>query len=168
MLLYVAITHPVDGEIEEKIEDCIQDWYQNQRLRWELGGVLPYDPVLREIAIDVGNIPPNQVVESLRAWLSHKAELDESDYALSDHSSIEDLSQTERIEHFRHKLLYLLGSIRRLNHTLGSERMRQIEYLLGGIATEAADLLPTQHSIPAEPPLEEGWSRKLDEFWKSL
>ncbi len=168
MLLYVAITHPVDGEIEEKIEECIQDWYQNQRLRWELGGVLPYDPVLREIAIDIGIIPHNQVAESLRAWLSHKPDLDENDYTLSDHSSIEDLSQSERVEHFRHKLLYLLGSIRRLNHTLGSERLRQIEYLLGGIATEAADLLPTQHSGSLDPPIEEGLSRKLDEFWKSL
>lgn len=168
MLLYVAITHPVDGEVEEKVETCVEDWYQNQRMRWEMAGVLPYDPVLREIAIDVGNIPINQAGESLRVWLSQKTELDESDYALSDHSSIEDLSHSERVEHFRHKLLYLLGSIRRLNHTLESERIRQIEYLLGGIATEAADLLPTQQSVITEPPLEEGLSRKLDEFWKSL
>ena len=168
MLLFVAITHAVDGEIEERIEECIQDWFQEQRLRWELAGVLPYDPVLREIAIDAGHVPLAQAAESLRGWLISRAELDNSDFALSDHSSLEDLTIGERVEHFRHKLLYLLGSIRRLNHTLGSGRLRQIEFLLGGIATEAADLLPSQQSIPVDPPLEDGWSRKLDEFWKSL
>jgi hypothetical protein len=168
MLLYVSITHPMESDFEDRIEECIQEWFQEQRLRWDLPGILPYDPILREIAIDVGNIPLQQVAESLRHWLTIKADLEDSDYLLSDHSSLGDHTPTERIEHFRHKLLYLLGSIRRLNHTLGSERLKQIEYLLGGIATEAVDLLPTHHSVAHDPPLEEGWSRQIDEFWRNL
>jgi hypothetical protein len=169
MLLYMGITHPLDTDQEEKIEEGIQEWFQEQKTRWEMAGVLPYDPVLREIAIDIGSQSPHQVIESLRAWLATKLELDDSDYVLSDHSTLEDLTVPERTEHLRHKLLYLLGSIRRLNHTLGSGRLRQFEYLLGGVATEAADLLPNPTSVAMEqPPLEEGWSRQLDDFWKNL
>lgn len=168
MLLYVAITHPVDTEFEEQIEECVQDWFQEFRPRLDLLGVLPYDPVLRELAVDVGANHPQSAADSLRQWLTSKAQLDEGDFVLSDHSSIEDLTSAERIEHLRHKLLYLLGSIRRLNHTLGSNRLRQLEYLLGGVATEAADLLPTQATLSVDPPAEEGWLRQIDDFWRNL
>ncbi|MCC6733624.1 MAG: hypothetical protein IT394_10380, partial [Candidatus Omnitrophica bacterium] len=58
MLLYVAITHPVDTDFEERIEECVQDWFQEFRSRLDLLGVLPYDPVLRELAVDVGSNHP--------------------------------------------------------------------------------------------------------------
>jgi hypothetical protein len=169
MLLFVGLTHPIESDLEEKVEESIQEWFQEQRGRWEMIGVFPYDPVLREIAIDIGNCGPNPVAESLRAHFAVKMEFDDSDFVISDHTTLEDLSSAERIEHLRHKLLYLMGSIRRLNHTLGSGRMRQIEYLLGGVATEAADLLPNaQSALTTQPPLEEGWSRQLDDFWNTL
>lgn len=168
MLLFIGLTHPLESDFEDAIEKSLQLWFQEQKLRWDLPGILPYDPVLREFAIDIGNYSPQQVSDSLRAWLLAKFEMDESDFVLADHTALEDLTVPERVEHLRHKLLYLLGSIRRLNHSLGSERLNQIEYLLGGVATEAADLLPNTARQVAEPLVEEGWSNQLDEFWNTL
>lgn len=168
MLLFIGLTRPIESDLEEQFEECLELWRQEHQMRWEMVGVLPYDPVLRELAVDIGNAPAQAVASSLRAWLAVKLDLDDADVVISDHSTLEELNQMERTEHLRHKLLYLLGAIRRLNHSLGSGKLRQIEYLLGGVATEAADLLPNSAPVSPTQPLEEGWSRQLDEFWQKL
>ncbi|MBK7494080.1 MAG: hypothetical protein IPI28_01265 [Candidatus Omnitrophica bacterium] len=43
-----------------------------------------------------------------------------------------------------------------------------VEYLLGGVATEAADLLPKETTLSVDPPTEEGWLRQIDDFWQNL
>ena len=59
-----------------------------------------------------------------------------------------------------------------MNESVESKRVRQVEYLLAGIATEMVDIIqtgPTATVGQIEPtPLEEKFSRKLDDFWEKL
>ncbi len=59
-----------------------------------------------------------------------------------------------------------------MNEDLESKRVRQVEYLLAGIATEMVDIIQTGAPTPigeVEPaPLEDKFSRKLDDFWEKL
>jgi len=168
MQLFVCITHPVNSEMEERIEECVLDFFYEHKQALDLVGVFPYDPILREIAVDIGNQPVSSLEEPLRRWVETQLEYTREDYRLRDHSLADNLSDGERIEQLRHKLLYLLGAVRRLNHVLDSRKIRQVEYLLAGVSTEMADLLPSKPMAKNEPPLEEQWSKQVDDFWEKL
>lgn len=171
MILYVGLVHPVDREYEEQFEAIIQEWFLRNRERFGINGVYPYDPILREIAIDIGEQAEEPVADSLGDAIRTLGPAG-SDVSIGSASVLDGLSGSQRGDHVRRKLLYLLDALRQMNENLESKRVRQVEYLLAGIATEMVDIIQTGESPSSaqiEPaPLEEKFSRKLDDFWEKL
>jgi len=168
MNLYIILSQPINSDTEEKVEDCILEFFHEYKSPLGLVGVFPYDPILREMSMDIGDQPIENVEESLEKWIETRLGFTPEGYLITDHSGIEELSEAERVDHVRHKLLYLLGSIRRLNHSLDSDKLRQVEFLLAGVATETSDLLPTEATLATDHSMEEAWSDQIDDFWENL
>ena len=69
MILYVGLTQPVDKNTEEKIEAKILEWFQKSGEKLGLVGVFPYDPIVMEYAIDIGEHTPQPIAKSLERWI---------------------------------------------------------------------------------------------------
>ena len=171
MILYVGLAHPVDREYEEQFETVVHEWFMTHREQFGIHGVYPYDPILREIAIDIGDHPEGPVADCLGEALKNIQPAG-SDVLIGSSSVHSKLSGVQRGDHVRRKLLYLLDSLRQLNENLESKKVRQIEYLLAGISTEMVDIIQTGENPKGDEvqpaPLEEKFSRKLDDFWEKL
>ena len=168
MILYVGLTQPVDRNTEEKIETKILEWFHKFKTKLRLVSVFPYDPIIMEYSIDIGEQPSEPAAKSLERWL-RKLNLDESDFVVGNLSVLDSMSTEERAEHLTHKLSYLLELIRQLTRASSNKRLRQIEHLLAGVAAEAGDLLHADSSLSVpSTPVEDKVSRILDEFWKRL
>jgi len=168
MILYVGLTQPVDKNTEEKIEAKILEWFQKFKGKLGLVGVFPYDPVMMEYAVDIGDQPCEPVVDSLERWIG-KLNLDETDFTIGNVSILESMSREERTDHLVRKIRYIHESLHRLSRSTTNPTFRQIEYLLGGVRLEAEKLLRSKRSPSIAPtPVDERVSKKLDEFWRSL
>lgn len=168
MILYVGLTQPVDRNTEERIEAKILEWFHKFRTKLKLVSVFPYDPVVMEYAVDIGEQPGESAAASLERWLA-KLNLDESDLVVGNLSVLDSMSTEERAEHLTRKLSFLLDSVRQLGRGSANSSLRQIEYLLAGATAEAVDLLREDSalSVPSTP-VEDNVSQILDEFWEKL
>lgn len=168
MLVYVGLSHPVDKDGEQKVESCILEWFHTHKRDLKLVGVYPYDPVIMEFAIEIGAQPCEVVIDSLDEWLT-RLEIEEVEVMVSQISVLEGMSVQGRCDHLKRKLLFILGSVRQINRSLSNPKLRNVEYLLTGLAEEAGKLLdePTPFSvIPTD--VEDTTSQQLDDFWKDL
>lgn len=171
MILFVGLAHPVEKEFEEDFEKVVHEWFLLNRERFGVHGVYPYDPILREIAIDIGETSEETIADSLGDALKNM-EPAGSDVLIGSSSLLDKLTGVQRGDHVRRKLLYLLDALRQMNENLESKAVRQVEYLLAGISTEMVDIIQTgehpSEKVVDPAPLEERFSRNLDDFWEKL
>ena len=168
MILYIGLTHPVDPDTEEKIEAHLREWFNKYRVKLLLVGFFPYDPIAMEFSIDIGDQPHELIVESLERWIA-RLKQGETDLLVSTRGVLEGMSREERGEYLKRKMIYLIEEVRRMNRARTSSRLRRLEYLLSGTARELEKLLQAHPPLALPPaPIEDGLSRKLDEFWKKL
>jgi hypothetical protein len=168
MLVFVGLSHAVDKDVEQRIEATIMEWFHSHKRDLNLVGVYPFDPVILEFAVEIGDQPSEMVLDSLDDWL-RRLEIEEAELVVSDRSVLERMSVQGRCDHLKRKLLFILGSVRQINRSLSNPKLRNVEYLLTGLAEEAGKLLdePAPHTL-IPPAMEDTASEQLDEFWKNL
>jgi hypothetical protein len=168
MLVYVGLSHPVDKDGEQRIESCILEWFHTHKRALKLVGVYPYDPVIMEFSIEIGSQPCEIVLDSLEDWMS-RLEDEEVDILVTPHSVLEGMSVQGRCDHLKRKLLFILGSVRQINRSLSNPKLRNVEYLLTGLAEEAGKLLEEPSPFSVVPlDVQDHTSQQLDDFWKEL
>ena len=100
MILYVGLVHPVEKDYEERFETVVHEWYLTNRERFGINGVYPYDPILRELAIDIGDQAEEPIADSLGATLKN-LEPAGSDVLIGSGSVLDKLSGVHRGDHVR-------------------------------------------------------------------
>ena len=108
------------------------------------------------------------IIDSLDEWLA-RLEVEEADLVVSQQSVLEGMSVQGRCDHLKRKLLFILGSVRQINRSLSNPKLRNVEYLLTGLAEEAGKLLeePSPFSVIPQD-VQDTTSQQLDDFWKDL
>jgi hypothetical protein len=168
MLIYIGLTQPVDRDTEEEIEAHLHKWFHRYRSQYRLAGIFPYDPVMMEFVLDIGEQVPETIAQSLQDWIDRLG-LDHTDVLISDRSVLEGMTEDERCEHLKRKMRFLLESVRQIHRGSNSARHRQLEYLLAGACSETDRLLMGTPSLSVAPsPVQEKLSREIDEFWQNL
>lgn len=169
MRVYVTVTRPVELDQEISLENAVHEWFDEVKHKLNCTGVYPYDPVLRELSIELGDQQHQEMaVGDLQSWLDRCKAIKDIEVIVTCCSALETMSRNERIEHLRHKMLYLLSSTKKINRELRSNRLRQIEYLMSSIATELAELLPVATAEKIPPEQEKAFFKKIEDFWEGL